>query len=179
MLLGVLAMPAMAQERSVLDSASLAEARVRVRMASRERVTGTVVALRADTMVLRTSSTGSTRGLARSEIAGIERSTGARRHRLRGGALGFLGGAGVGAVIGYATASQPACTGSLCFNGLDEGVRAIAGGLVGGVVGTTLGVVIGGRPREQWRQVDGDGAVRVSVRPAPGERVAVSISLRR
>jgi hypothetical protein len=174
-LLGILAVPAMAQTR---DDASITDARVRITMASREQLTGTVVALRADTVVVRLSSTGSNRELARSEIAHIERSAGTRGYRLRGAALGFLVGAAAGAGIGAATAKEPPpCTGSLCFNGLEESMNTLGGGLVGALVGTTAGVLIGGRRREQWRPV-ADG-VRVGIGPASGKRVALSVSLRR
>ena len=177
-LLAILSVPAMAQEGSTSGNASLVDARVRVTMASRERVTGTVVAMGADTMLVRLSSTGQTRGLSRSQIARVERSEGTRRYRFRGAAIGFAGGAVAGAALGYATTSdRPPCTGSLCFNGLEEGMNTLAGGAIGALVGSTLGAVIGGRSREQWRVAD--GGVHVSVGPAPGKRVAVSIALRR
>ena len=179
-LLAILSGPAMAQEVSIRDGASIVDARVRVTMASREQVTGTVVGLRADTVVLRVSQTGRTRELLRAEVARIERSAGTRRYRLRGAAIGFVAGAGVGGALGYATTKEPPpCTGSFCFNGLEQSMNGLAGAAVGALVGTTAGVMIGGRHREQWRQLAGNDAVRVSVGPAPGERVAVSMTLRR
>jgi hypothetical protein len=169
-LLGLLSMPAIAQQSSPRDAASLTDARVRVTMASRERVTGTVVALRADSMVLTVPSTGSKRGLARSEIASIERSTGTKRYRLRGAAIGFVVGAGVGAAVGSSKKSD---------SSFDEDLNGIAGAFVGALAGTTLGVVVGARKREQWRRVADDRGVRVGISPAPGGRVALSLAVRR
>jgi hypothetical protein len=176
-LLGILSAPALAQERSGPDQASVARTRVRVTMESHEQVTGTIVAMRPDTVVLRVFPDGGERALSRAKVARIERSAGTSRSRIRGATLGFLSGAVVGTGVGYAMANHSACSNN-CFNGLDESVKAVGGGIAGALVGATVGVVVGNRQREQWREVVGDG-VRVGIGPAPGKRVAMSLSLRR
>jgi len=184
-LLGILSVPAMAQQGSTLGNASIADARVRVTMASHEQVTGTVIALRADTVVLETSPTGATRGLARTEVARVERSAGTRRYLVRGATIGFLAGATVGALMGHSVSNdvQAQCPKQeiICIpvNGLAESFGTATGAITGGVLGASIGLLIGMPQHEQWRQVVGDGGVRVGFGPAPGKRLALSVSLRR
>jgi len=87
-----------------------------------------------------------------------------------GMALGFLGGAGVGALIG--ALNKPKCGG---FMSMCE-LAAPVGGAIGGLVGLLVGGIVGLQfPRERWEAVPLD-QLRVTV-VGPGGRLGLGVSV--
>ena len=96
------------------------------------------------------------------------------RHRGRCIALGFLGGAGLGAVVGWISVQSQggAGSGTSCNENLCELVYLVTVP-AGAVLGTIVGAVTGG---EDWESAD--LPARVSVGPDGSGRFAVGLSLR-
>lgn len=177
--LSLCSLPARAQMDPARSDPWLSGARVRLTMANHEQLSGTVVAFRADSIVLSDNSSA-IQSLARADVTRIERSTGSRRYLMRGATIGFL----VGGVLGGVTAGEdvrkelgPCGTDPLCATA--EGIAFVAAAFGGGLMGSVVGLLIGSRSHEQWTSVGGGTDVRVTIAPASGNRVALSVSLRR
>jgi hypothetical protein len=149
LLLAVLAVPyvALAAES---ESPHLAGARVRLltpEFGARKQ-TGTVVEARADTLLF-TADHQSTRTLVpTASLTGLEVSRGMHSRVLAGAAIGFLAGAVVGGVIGYALVHEPPS---------DDGdygpLAAAVGAVIVGSVGIGVGALVGSRQTERWETV--------------------------
>ncbi len=159
--------------------AQAAGTRIRVTTSSHERLTGRLVAQRADSLVLAADSGATIRTLAVFEVARIDTSRGMRKSTLRSGAIGFLAGVSAGALVGAATSTPPPCEGAFCFEGLEQVVGAMTGGLLGGVLGAGIGAYLGSREREGWSAVRRSAGISgVSIAPSGGSGVRVAASLR-
>lgn len=107
---------------------------------------GTVVEMRGDTLLF-TADGQSTPALVPTEsLTGLEVSRGMHSHVLAGAGLGFLAGALVGGVIGYASLHE----GPPYSDGDYGGVGAVSGAAIGGGVGIGVGAIVGSRRTERW-----------------------------
>lgn len=118
------------------------------------------------------------------DMASLWRSTGKDDQALRGLALGGVGGAGLGAMIGALAvlfrASERGCTLDLpCDIGLDDGF-ILRSALIGGAVGVPLGGIIGAlRSREGWVVVptDRSPSLRAVAHPTANGRWIMGVTV--
>ena len=156
------------------------------------RQTGSVLALRSDTLLLQPD--GGAESLALPLAAVTELEVGHRGHRSTGTGflLGVLVGGATGAGVGAAAyqnpkpcpSSQSYCGfGNLTSRGVDATVLGVLGGLVGGIVGAFVGHA---HQSESWQQVplalraaqDGAASRHLGITTNPaGRGVALSIGL--
>jgi len=115
-----------------------------------QRQTGFVAASTADTLVFRPAARdASPIAIATPNIARIEVASGTHSRKAKGSLVGFLIGAGAGALIGAATYKKPKPCG-FCFIEDSRGFDAALGGVLGGIVGVITGTVVGSRQTDSW-----------------------------
>jgi len=112
--------------------------------------TGAVVALTPDTLSILIPGRAEPARVPLDQLTRLEVSRGMQRQPLRRAGIGFLVGAGVGA-IGVA-AIEAGCDSSreICFG---AGGGALIGGIFYGAVGGVIGLVAGVIPSEKWERV--------------------------
>jgi hypothetical protein len=140
-----------AQAGPVLDWPIVPGSRVRILspVLGDQKETGSVVSATSDTLVFRPATLSTAFPIATPNIVGIEVARGTHSRKVKGALLGFLAGAGAGAIIGYASYKRPACSGGFCLDfgpGFDA---ALASGL-GGILGTVAGTIVGARQTDTW-----------------------------
>lgn len=137
-----------------------------------KRSSGTVVKAAADTVVLKLDGLGATATYSLARISGLEVSRERHGHVAAGVGLGFLAGAGTGALVGVV-----ACNG--CVGGSDElgALVPALGAAIGGVVGMVVGGAIGAHKTDTWEAVPSTGW-RVSTVPSGAGRFAFTLSVR-
>ena len=119
------------------------------------RQTVTVVSSTGDALVFRLSGQAAPQTLSSGAISGMEISTGSRAHKAKGALIGFVAGAAVGGIIGYATWQRPTCKnpnnsfGCLSIDFGRGGDAALLGGF-GGILGTIVGALIGTHSTDTW-----------------------------
>jgi hypothetical protein len=141
--------------------------RVRVTApALRRPITGTLLDVSADSLRLRRDIHGDTVSVATASLSALEVSAGRRTHRLRDSGIGFLAGAGIGAVVGLATYRKSDCSAS-CLD-FGPGFDAVAGGIVFGAAGVVIGFLTGTFPKEVWVPASSASPqrLRVGIQPA-------------
>ena len=129
---------------------------------SQRYVTGTLVRLTGDTVVIRPGGV-----VALNDGRRLEQFVGTRHHSGSGAVLGAILGTFTGFVIGAATWQPCTQTGFLsCLVHLSKGERQIIYGLLGAAGGIAVGSVIGSLIRtDAWRSVH-TGGIRLTVAPA-------------
>ena len=137
------------------------------------RRSGTVVTAAADTVVLRLDGLGATATFSLARMSGLEVSRGRKGHIAVGVGVGFLAGAGTGALVGAL-----ACKDDGCLNGSDEmGALVVAlGAGIGGVAGMLVGGGIGAHRTDMWETVPSSGW-HVSTLPTGPGRFAFALSV--
>ena len=137
------------------------------------RSSGTVVTAAADTVVLKLDGLGATATYSLARISGLEVSRERHGHVAAGVGIGFLAGAGTGALVGAL-----ACKNHDCLSGSDDmgaAVEALLAG-IGGVVGMVVGGAIGAHKTDTWEAVPSSGW-RVSTLPTSAGRFAFALSV--
>jgi hypothetical protein len=174
-----LAAGASAQQPSSVSSSVQPGARVRVSAPGAGTLTGRVVAVEGDSLLLARDRSADTLRLAQSQLTSLDVSVGRHKRRWRGAGLGFLGGAALGAVIGAATYKKPDCSGEAYFCDLGQGFDATFGAALLGGVGAVVGAIIGGGSADDWQPVAlrRSARLRLMVPPSP-TRLALGASLR-
>ena len=133
------------------------------------RHSGTVVAAGADTVVLRNPTGGATATFSLARISGLEVSRGSKGHVAAGVGLGFLAGAGIGALLGVV---HPASYTE------DEIPVAAVGAVIGAGAGMLLGGVVGAvHKSDRWEAVP-SSRWRVSTLPTGPDSFALALSVR-
>ena len=126
------------------------EAGERVRILSpvlgKSYATGSVVSATADTVVFRAAADSTSTAIYTPHIVSIAVARGTHDNKAKGGFVGFLAGAMLGAVIG-AAALQPSCTNCLDFS---AGAGALAFGAMGGLGGALIGAHLGRHQTDTW-----------------------------
>jgi len=113
-----------------------------------ERKTGTVAASAADTLLFRPARDASAIPLTTPNIVKMDIASGTHTRKAKGALLGFVIGAGVGAVLGAATyKKQKDC---FCIVPDTRSFDAALGGVLLGIVGTGVGLIIGARDTDTW-----------------------------
>ena len=136
--------------------------RVRVTRAEGPALIGQVISLQEEGFHLYFGDRGVSLRVGYSDVLGVERSLGTRRHWGQGLAIG----AGIGAILLSAAASSV------------DGDAGFAGGAVGGLFGGLAGAAVGGLmvQRERWETVEWDlgggktPGLLASIRPGPNRQ---------
>jgi hypothetical protein len=118
-----------------------------------QRQTGIVASSTTDTLVFRAAARDATPiAIATPNIARIEVASGTHSRKAKGALVGFLVGAGAGALLGAATYKKPKPCVGWCFYPFEDsrGVDAAIAGFLGGTVGAITGAIIGARPTDSW-----------------------------
>ena len=161
----VIALAAAADLAAQQDTLVVLGARVRVTAptVAENRLVGTVAAVDADTLVLGVKHGTSSLAIPFASMTSLEVSRGKKSNVGKGLGIGFLAGAALGAVIGFAAGDDP--PGFLAFSSEQKAAAgAILGGLAGGVIGGVVGAT---GPSERWETVPLD-QIRVSLTPRGG-----------
>jgi hypothetical protein len=154
MLLVVLAASASGQQAGSVPAAVQPGARVRATTPEVGIVTGSVVAVRGDTLQLALDASPDTMNVGVSRLTMLDVSTGRHKRRWLGAGVGLLGGLGVGAAVGGATYRKTECSADAWF--CDYGGRSIdvaAGAVLGGGVGAVVGAIVGAGSADDWTPV--------------------------
>jgi hypothetical protein len=138
-----------------------------------KRHSGTVVTATADTVVLRQDGLGATATYSLARISGLELSRERKGHVAVGVGVGFLAGAGTGALVGAL-----ACKDQGCFSGSDElgALPAALGAGIGAVAGMLVGAVIGAHKTDAWESVP-SSRWHASTTPTGAGRLAFALSV--
>jgi len=148
----------------------------RVRIATPDAVpfVGTLVRGSEDTLVVELPS-GSSLALPQARVTRLDVSGGVRRRTWQGAGIGFLAGAGVGAVVGLATYRRSDCgesaigQGIVCplLDGVSREVTLYGDALLIGAAGSIIGALVGHVGHETWIPVSvaraGDIRPRITV----------------
>lgn len=123
--------------------------RLTARMPERQRWTGRFVSVVNDTLTMRPGDKeGGLLAVSMLDVTRLEVSRGTRSNSLRSAGWGFVIGAVLGGVVGYAGTNN---SNDLYGAGFD----AAAGAVVVGILGAAVGAVHGARnPSEHWRDVN-------------------------
>lgn len=157
--------PVAASPASAQEDGAPARPLVRVRPADGPGVQGRLVRLDADSVaVMRDGGPVVTVGRRLASIdVGRRRST--ARGMLRKGSYGFVGGAIVGAVAGYASYQE--CTG-FCILPTTRAEGTLILGAVGGLLGGAIGALVGAvAPGTMWSRVPAGATDVVTLRVSP------------
>jgi hypothetical protein len=173
------ALPALLAVTSVrADDVVTRGARIRVTSPTRDArpVIGTLVNLERDTLTMIAMSDSHAVALPVASVRALEISRGRVTHLDRDAGIGFLVGAGAGALIGAAeyTPRRPQGFEIVLFD--SRGTHAAAGAVVGGLVGLGLGLAVGSHGSERWVGVD-PASVRITWLPV-SRGAAFSASVR-
>jgi len=181
--MGVLTPVAVAAAQGLPRLAAGQRVRVTAPEAGLKRQTGTLVALSPDTLVVAGMGSrvliGDTVGtkIPLRLVSVLELSAGRRKHPVVGGVIGVLAGGTAGVVAGLASGSDRGAICNILFPCLSAGAKAATLGLTWGFYGGVLGALIGELALgERWDRVPLD-LIRTAVRPLPGGRTGLGISL--
>jgi hypothetical protein len=132
----------------------------------------------SDTLVLGTMTGNETYSVPTESITRLAVNAGPRSRSAalgRGLGFGFLAGAAVGAMLGYADGDDECAEGDWCILDLSAGDKAVVGGAVIGGLGAAIGALVGAfYPGERWERVP---VRRVAAGPGPGGGFAAAVSL--
>ena len=104
----------------------------------------------------------------------LQVSGGRHGHPFKGMGIGFVAGAGLGAIIGSATYSDSDCADAFfCNKKINTGVDAIGGALLGLLVGGIVGASV---KTEKWRSID-HRTVRVAVVPSRSRTLQLAVAI--
>jgi len=168
LIVGMLACPLLVSGQTVAPGA-----RVRFSTPGEDRRTGTLVALTPDTLEVRVEGRASSTRLPLDQITRLDVSRGREQHLMSRAGLGFVLGAGLGA-LGTA-AVQSGCHPSgdqFCFG---TGDGALIGGIFYGAVGGVVGLIAGAIPSESWEKVSLEPRRITVVAPSSNGRHGVGL----
>jgi hypothetical protein len=112
---------------------------------------GSVAASTADTLLFQPKAEVSPIPIATPNIVKLEVARGQHTHKARSALVGFLIGAGAGAVLGAATYKKPECHEIVCDILPDtRSFDATLGAVLLGGAGAIVGAVIGAHPTDTW-----------------------------
>lgn len=136
-----------------------AGSRVRVQTPAFGKEEGTAVSVTGDSLIFRAADDAAFQPIPLAQITKLDVSTGTYSRKGMFAGVGFLIGAGVGAIAGAESYPKPTCDSRVqtCFNNLvGPGSRkssAILGGVLVGLVGAAVGAFVGADPIDRWAPV--------------------------
>lgn len=125
--------------------------RVRIRHPGAGPRTGTLVALAADTLVVRWTDAADSARIPVSQVSRLDVSRGSQRRIMSRMGGGLAIGAAAGAVIGLALGVAEDCEAELFC--ITPAGGALVGGVLFGATGAVVGALTGIRPSERWERV--------------------------
>jgi hypothetical protein len=147
--------------------------RVRVHAAGQRSLVGTLQSLDETALILNPHGSSDAVTIDRSRVQRVDISQ-RRGRKGRGGLIGFIGGAALGAALGAGIAADCSEEDFLCLYPREQRGAYMAGSAVAlGVVGAVIGAAVS--PGEKWGRVPLD-RVRVGVLPCPARGVGVVVS---
>jgi hypothetical protein len=149
--------------------------RVRVTHPGEGTRVGTVVALTADSLEVRFAGRSDAAHMSLDQVSRVDVSRGRERRVLRRAGVGFLVGAGVGAVTGAISESQCEPEKEFICLGADGG--AFLGGMFFGALGGVVGAVAGLAPSERWERVHVERPRIGIIAPATGNGRGFGLAL--
>jgi hypothetical protein len=149
--------------------------RVRVTHPGEGTRVGTVVDLTADTLEVRFAGRSDAAHMSLDQVSRVDVSRGRERRILRRAGVGFLVGAGGGALFGAIAESQ--CDPATEFVCLGAGGGAFLGGVFFGAVGGVVGAVAGLAPSERWERVHVERRRIGIIAPATGNGRGLGLAL--
>jgi len=149
--------------------------RVRVTHPGEGTRVGTVVALTADSLEVRFAGRSDASHMSLDQVSRVDVSRGKERRVLRRAGVGFLVGAGVGAVTGAISESQ--CEPETDFICLGADGGALLGGVLLGAVGGVVGAIAGLAPSERWERVHVERPRIGIIAPATGNGRGLGLAL--
>ena len=133
---------------------------------------GRVVAVDGNRLTLDTDAGQTT--ISADSLGDVEVSLGNNRRWAQGWGIGFVAGAGVGGLLGFASGDDPPGT----FIRLNAEQKALLAGSLLGVGGSVVGTLIGLAGPERWVHATRPStASRVSINPIVGSRVGLSAKI--
>ena len=110
---------------------------------------GTAVSATSDTLFFQPKAVTPAIAIATPNIVKLEIARGQHTNRARGAMLGFLIGAGAGAVLGAATYKKSECS-DFCVVPDSRSFDATVGAILLGSVGAVVGALMGSHPTPTW-----------------------------
>ena len=114
-----------------------------------EPQTGRVVAVSADTLEFRPASDAITVTIPAANIVTMQVAEGKHTRKAKGMLLGFVVGAGTGAILGAASYRKDNCT-DFCIVPDSRAFDATLGGALLGIVGSAVGLIVGAHAVDTW-----------------------------
>jgi len=150
-------------------------ARVRVTHPGEGARLATMVALTADSLVVRWAGGSDTGRMALEQVTRLDVSRGMqRRNPAPRSGVGFLVGASIGLVAGASSGSDCPSTGMICMSAGDAAV--LVGGALG-VVGAVIGAASGIGRSEKWERVKVEAPRLTLVAPPRGQGRGVGLAV--
>jgi hypothetical protein len=157
----VVAVPSALYSQSVMIRAwpVAVGSRVRVLTPAFGKEEGTAVSVTRDSLILRAADNSEYQPIPVTQITKLDVSTGTYSRKGMFAGIGFLIGAGAGAIVGAASYPKPTCDTRVqtCFNNfVGPGSRkgsAVLGGVLLGLVGAAVGAFVGATPIDTWAPV--------------------------
>jgi len=167
---GVLSIGAIGTMISMSDAAPVdAGSKIRIGGDGAGSRVGRVLSVNAGRVMLETDAGQTT--ISADSLGEIEVSLGNSGRWAQGWGIGFASGAGIGALIGFASGDDPPGT----FIRLNAEQKALVAGSVLAVGGSLVGTLIGLAGPERWVHATRPGETsRVSISPIVGSRVGLS-----
>jgi len=110
---------------------------------------GNVVTATSDTLLFQPKADAPAIQIATPNIVKLEVAGPQKTHKARGALIGFLIGAGTGAVLGAATYKKDQCAG-ICVVPDARSFDATLGAVLLGVPGAIIGAIVGAHPSNTW-----------------------------
>jgi hypothetical protein len=146
--LALLSSPIVAWSQNDVDIVAGSRLRVTERESKHDHHLGTVVAMSADSVVVRLDESGKRAPFAWAGLSQIDVSRGNHGHAAAGVGIGLLGGAGIGALIGAISTQRSS-------DNLEKAMNTLAWSGIGAVVGMIAGGIIGANHKtEKWTEVE-------------------------
>lgn len=114
-----------------------------------EPQTGRVVAARADTLEFRPSAEAVTVTIPAANIMTMQVAAGTHTRKAKGMLLGFVVGAGTGAILSAASYHKDNCA-DFCILPDSRAFEATLGGALLGIVGSVVGLLVGAHAVDTW-----------------------------
>jgi hypothetical protein len=111
--------------------------------------TGSVVVATSDSVVFRSASEGAQVTIPTSSIVRMDVAQGTHTRKAKGMGLGFLIGAGTGAILAAAAYKKQDCT-EICIFPDSRAFDASLGGALLGIAGSVVGLIVGAHAVDTW-----------------------------
>jgi hypothetical protein len=133
--------------------------RIRVQTPAFGKEEGTAALVTKDSLIFRGDNDTAYQPIPLTQITKLDVSTGKYSRKGMFAGVGFIFGAGVGAILGAASYPKPTCDNrvQICFNNVvgpgSRSSSAVLGGVLLGLVGAAVGAFVGSQQIDTWAPV--------------------------